>query len=109
MRRLSPCQTLGRASIWLLLFALPYLVDVAYCEDLSPSHNAQAVLGDGEEVDPSEAKDCASLPDDPFDHLSSPCALWKAGLSRPFCKATASVSPQYLLIASLISRPPPIS
>lgn len=94
-------------SLWLLFVALPYLVDVAYCEDLSPSHFAQAVLGDGEEVDPSEANDCTSLPDNPLGYIGSRCVLWRADLCRHFCRARASVSPQHLLLASLTFRPPP--
>ena len=44
-----------RSRLWFLftiLFALPYLVDVIYCEDLIPSHFAQAELGEGDGIDP---------------------------------------------------------
>ena len=108
MRRLSLCQHMIQVSLWFLFFALPYFVDVAYCEDLSPSHFAQAVLGDGEEIDPSEAKDCASFADDPIAHIGSRCVLWKADLRWHFCRTRTSVSPQCLLPALLTSRPPPI-
>lgn len=100
-----------RASIrclFIIFFALPYLVDVAYYEDLSPSHFAQAVLGNGEEVELSEAKACVSLPDNGFDHIASGSAMWKAAVSWPVCQTKILVPPQYLFLAALTSRPPPI-
>ena len=100
-----------RASLWfvfIIFFALPYCVDVAYCEDLSPSHFAQAVLGDGEEVELSEAKACVSLPDNGFDHIASASAMWNADVPWPACQTKIWVFPQYLLLVSLTSRPPPI-
>src|SRR5438309_10798951 len=111
MRRFSRCRIVAPSSLWflfLIFFALPYLVDVAYCEDLTPSHFAQAVLGDGEEVDHSEAKVYVLVPVDQVDHIGSGCAGWKAGSQWHACRARVWVPPQNLLLASLTSRPPPI-
>jgi hypothetical protein len=98
-----------RVSLWILFiifFALPYLVDVAYCQDLSLSHFAQAVLGDGEELELSETKACVSLPDCGLDHIAS--AMWKTDVPWPACQVKILVSPQYLFLAAMTSRPPPI-
>ena len=100
-----------RSRLWFLFFiffALPYLVDVVYCEDLTPSHFAQAVLGEGEDVDPPDTKGCLFDPGDQFDCAGTDRAVWRTGLAREVGQARAMVSPQFILLASLTSRPPPI-
>jgi len=106
-----PCQIVTRFSPWFLFiifFSLPYFVDVAYCEDLSPSHFAQALRDDGEDIDPSKTKAGVSYPVNPG--LSN--RLWRGGvdIEVPWnvCQAQALVFPQHVLLAPLPSRPPPI-
>jgi len=94
--------------LFIVLLALPYSFDVVYCEDLTPSHFAQAVSGEGKDVDPSDLKDCLLVPDDQSEHIGSGCAVWGTGLLRPACQTSVSLPGHYLVIASLISRPPPI-
>jgi len=72
-----------RSRLWFLftiLFALPYLVDVLYCEDLIPSHFAQAKLGEGEGIDPSDTRACMSVPGDQSDWSGTDRAMSRTGL-----------------------------
>ncbi len=98
----------GLGVFFAIFVMLPYLVDVAYPGDLSPSHFAQEFVGDGEELDSSDGKS----------HLTaSPDQWYQVGLSQAALKtsqcwllfhAHTSASPHALLLASLTtSRPPP--
>lgn len=102
-------MTRSRLWFFLIIFcALPYLVDVVYCEDLTPSHFAQAVLGEGEDVDPPDTKACMFVPGDQFDWSGTDSAVWRTGLPCHVGQAVALVPSQFTLLASLTSRPPPI-
>lgn len=90
----------------LSLLALPYIVDVGYMEDNTPTHSAQEILSDNDATPESETflvtiyvLDNLVVIDSADLHASSsPPAVF---LERP-------VAPfEYLNIASLISRPPP--
>ena len=102
-------MTRSRLWFFLIIFcALPYLVDVVYCEDLTPSHFAQAVLGEGEDVDPPDTKAGMVVPGDQFDCFGTASAVWRTGLACQVGQARALVPSQFTLLASLTSRPPPI-
>jgi hypothetical protein len=90
----------------LIVFAVPYLFDVAYCEDLYGTPLSQAALVDGEKVDPSEAKiswtffECGRTADvrvPPIPKSFTPQSSWDDG----HIGAPAPVL--------LTSRPPPVS
>lgn len=88
----------------LIFFAVPYLFDIAYCEDLYGTPLSQAALIDGEKVDSSEGKsswtslDCGRMAD-----VSVPPApkSFAPPSSLDVCHIRASIP------VLLTSRPPP--
>ena len=98
-------------SFVLCLFVLcvaPYLLDIVICEEVSTSKFHQPALVDGEEVDPSEGPGVSTSyvhHDQALSTLSSVC-----GDQRAVIDSFPEVSlPICFSVASLISRPPPIS
>jgi hypothetical protein len=90
------------------LLAIPYLVDVGYMEDQTPTHSAQETLSDkddigegdvflafGPEQDHAVAMEPAVVPPT---HHPVPPDIFQDRTVAPI---------EYLNIASLISRPPP--
>jgi hypothetical protein len=90
----------------IIFFGIPYLVDVAYCEDLTPAHFAQNFVFDGEEVDPSDDQACFVTLDHPIGVLAEipPCLI----ASTQFGDLAQTVSSfKYLSVTWHASRPPP--
>jgi len=94
--------------LFIALMALPYLVDVAYCEDLTPSHSAQALLGDASEADPSETKAAIPLVGDQYALAGIQWAVLKKDVLCQAFQSRMVVVAQHLSLALLTSRPPPI-
>jgi hypothetical protein len=87
-----------------VFFAVPYLFDVVYCEELYGTPLSQAALIDGEKVDPQEDPPSSHV----FDleaglqrdrYLADPVAL---PLSLKYGRARMPVPPL------LAARPPPV-
>ena len=99
-----------RSRLWfpfIIFCALPYLIGVVYCEDLTPSHFAQAVLAEGEDVDLPYTKACEVVPGDQFNCSGTASGAWRTGLPCQVGQAGALVPSPFILVASLTSRPPP--
>jgi hypothetical protein len=91
------------------LLALPYLVDVGYMEDHTPTHSAQEILSD--EDDTAEGEQFLVFTDE----LNHPAEIESIDLHASFGSfhpdrfLDRTVAPfQHLSIAPLISRPPPL-
>lgn len=99
--RLALAITLG-------LLALPYLVDVVYMEDQTPTHSAQETLTDKDNIGEGDVF-IAFGADEGHVATAEPTALEPS--FGPFPRDNRhdrTVSPvKYLSIASLTSRPPP--
>lgn len=92
------------------LLALPYLLDVAYYGDFTPTHFAQENLIDEnpEALDDKELSIIATDQDEAVViKVSSPAQRHSSTQHR--CSGGDVSPPQYLIAASLISRPPPAS
>lgn len=96
--------------LFLSLLVLPYLVDVAYYGDFTPTHFAQENLID-ENPEALDDKGLSLIADDQDDavviKISSPAQWHTRTQNRSFARDVSP--PQYLVAASLISRPPPCS
>jgi len=92
---------------FLIFFAVPYLFDLVYCEDLSAPPLLLAMLVDGEEVDPSEASEGPFSSNDQATSVDFTLGVVVA-YSQPICQTQAIGYLQHLSLASLTSRPPPV-
>ena len=104
------CRTRNPSSLSILLIvfcALSYSIDVAYCEDLAPSHFAQAILGDTAEVDLFEAKTVLPPADAHYEHSVVDWAVINDTLVWYTLQTHVVVPDEYLHLPFLISRPPP--
>ncbi len=92
--------------LFLIFFALPYLFDIVFCEDLYATQLSQAALIDAEIVDPhtgdvpSTALDCTPTGASSVDARSVFFAI-----ASPF--DCSSIGPPIPIL--LVSRPPPAS
>jgi len=92
----------NRLFIALVFFALPYLIDVAYYGDLTPTHYAQETLD-------APNEDCSNAP-----ILLSADQSVATGITPPIIRAAyappvyGGVSPQSHFPPPHISRPPPV-
>jgi hypothetical protein len=95
---------------FLSLLALPYLVDVVYYGDFTPTHFAQETFIE-EDAQALDDKGLSFIADDQDDavviKISSPAQWHTRTQNRSFARDVSP--PQYLVAASLISRPPPSS
>jgi hypothetical protein len=92
------------------LLALPYLVDVGYAWDLTPTHSAQEILSDKDnDIDDEVSLGLAYVQDNAV--VIETISLLPGLLAlRPERFRERALSPfEYLSIASLISRPPPVA
>lgn len=93
----------------ILFFLVPYLVDVAYYGDSTPTHYAQANFSDGEEAFVLDGKAALGLSLDQ-EHSAGAgvrLAVHLPGLSIS-CPFLAVFSPRYLSFSTHLSRPPPV-
>jgi|SRR5215831_4009115 len=97
----------GLYFICVFFFAVPYLVDLVYCEDLSAPPLLLARLVDGEEVDASEVSVGPFSSNDQATSGDSALSVLVA-YSQPICQTQAIGYLQHLSLASLTSRPPPV-
>jgi hypothetical protein len=87
---------------------LPYLVDVAYYGDGALTPYTQAIVTDGQDVDPSEDED-SLLPADEQENFVVELGLTLRDTSTQCDDPPRIVFPlQYLFLAALTSRPPPV-
>ena len=92
--------------LFLVFFAVPYLFDLAFCEELYATPLSQAALIDAEKVDPSEGESSSASLDD-----STACAVtvpppptsFTSHFSFPDCSFRQAIP------VLLTSRPPPAS
>ena len=96
----------GGYALILCFLLLPYLVDVAYYGDLTPTHYAQENSNDGEKVDSSDDQASLLCADDQA--YSGEAGFTIQDVGTP-CNAPprAVLPPPYLFLAALTSRPPP--
>lgn len=100
----------ARGSIFVLTVAfllLPYLVDVAFYGDFTATHFAQENLNDGEEdlFADGTASPCLT---DTQAKLGAGVGLLPQDVYAPCSHETGTaLTPQYLFVALLTSRPPP--
>lgn len=96
----------GSCALILAFLLLPYLVDVAYYGDLTPTHYAQESLktNDVARFDAQESLLCA---DDRAHSREAEFTLQDAGTQCSAPLRAVFPPPQYLSLASLTSRPPP--
>lgn len=89
----------------LIFFAVPYLIDLAYCNEIYHTDVSQSALIDGESVDPCDDETSWTSP-----HYLRTTAIHDFPLSnllnRPFSSEKRDSIP---IPVYLISRPPPIS
>ena len=97
----------GLYFLCVFFFAVPYLVDLVYCEDLSAPPLLLAMLVDGEEIEPSEASEGCFSSNDQATWVDSTLGVLVA-YSQPLCQTQAIGYLQHLSLASLTSRPPPV-
>lgn len=97
----------GAGCVLILAFLLlPYLVDVAYYGDLTPTHYAQESLNNKKDVDRVDAQEFPLCADDPAHAGEAGFTLQDAGAQCSHPPSTV-LSPHYLFVVSLTSRPPP--
>jgi len=96
----------GSCGLILALLMLPYLVDVAYYGDLTPTHYAQENLVDGETDDLSDVQTSLLNVNDQEQSIETGITLQG---TRTTYKSPVwgGLPPQYLFSAHHISRPPP--
>jgi hypothetical protein len=92
--------------LFLVFFAVPYLFDLAFCEELYTTPLSQAALIDAEKVDPYDG-------DSSWISLDSATTGAVSALPTPTCSA-AHASLQGCMVSIpipilLTSRPPPVS
>ena len=105
LKRRSGPLGLGLVILFLLV---PYLVDVAYFGDYTPTHYAQANFSDGEEASFFDGKPALALT---LDQVHSAEASLHLAMYFP-CVSTAFPSlevfyPRYWSFSTHLSRPPP--
>lgn len=98
------------------VLSLPYLVDIAYMDDLTPTHSAQEIVIDkdkdfDDEVVVASADWQHNRPFLLLDSADGPLeGLQRPSFSQDRDDVDRAVEPfEYLITASLISRPPPIA
>ena len=105
-RRCSPLRIV--LALIVALLAIPYLVDVGYMEDQTPTHSAQETLSDKDDIGDGDVLVAFGSAQDhaiAADPAASPA---RPGSFRPDNFKNRTVTPvEYLNLASLISRPPP--
>lgn len=90
------------------LLALPYLVDVVYMEDHTPTHSAQEILSDKDDNAERESFQVFIYDLIKFVEFESVNLRAESALFHPDRFLERTVAPfEYLSIVSLISRPPP--
>ena len=92
----------------ILFLLVPYLVDVAYYGDYTPTHYAQANFSDGEEADSFDEKVAPGLTLDQEGSAedSVRLAVYLSCLSIA-CSSQTVFSPRYWSFSTHLSRPPP--
>ena len=95
----------GGCALILTFLFLPYLVDVAYYGDFTPTHSAQESVDNKTEVDRLDNQKSFLCADDQAHAGGARFRLQDVGThcSSP----VAVVIPHYLFVASRTSRPPP--
>ncbi len=89
---------------FLIFFAVPYLFDVAYCEELYGTPLSQAALIDGEKVDPYEGAPAPHTVD--WDTSFQGICLVPDGVARP---SLPTGQPSDLhRPPQVVARPPPV-
>lgn len=96
----------GGSFILILAFLLlPYVVDVAYYGDLTPTHSAQENIKKSDD-DGSYAQDSYLCADDQA-HSGEAGLTLHDPVVQYYALEKTIFPPQYLYLASLASRPPP--
>ena len=98
----------GSGALVLAFLLLPYLVDVSYHDGGDSTQDTHTNIHDGQAVDPSEAEDSLFSADDQEKSVVElGLTLWDAYTQCGYSART--VFPlQYLFLAALTSRPPPV-
>jgi hypothetical protein len=96
----------GGCALILTFFLLPYLVDVAYYGDFTPTHSAQESVDTKNEVDRFEYQKSLLCADDQAYSGGDSFRLQDVG-TRCSSPANSVAPPHYLFVASHTSRPPP--
>ena len=91
----------------LVLCVVPYLLDIAICEESSASPLHQPALLDGEEVNSSENTSAFLSHDDQVTNLT--LLSNHAENQRPVIDSVPLTPPNNFAVVSLTSRPPPSS
>lgn len=87
---------------------MPYMVDVGYMEDQTPTHSAQEILSDKDDIGDREVFLVLASDQDPVVAVELAALPPSPGGFLPQALEDRTVTPvEYLHIASLISRPPP--
>ena len=96
--------------LFLSLLALPYLVDVAYYGDFTPTHFAQETFieEDAQALDDKSSFCSTDTQDDVVVSAIFP-PLERQTCAQDHLSAGDLFLPPYLISASLVSRPPPAS
>lgn len=90
--------------LFLIFFAVPYLFDLAFCEELYVTPLSQAALIDAEKVDPDGGSSSLSFPDSAATEEISGLLTAEYFILEPFL---ARCSFRSLIPLLLTSRPPP--
>lgn len=89
--------------LFLVFFALPYLFDIVFCEDLYTTQLSQAALIDAEKVDPYSIELSPTL-DDTTTGASN---IYPPATIVAFVAPVEYAIPRRAFPVSLVSRPPP--
>lgn len=96
----------GGCALILAFLLLPYLVDVAYYGDLTPTHSAQESVDTKNEVDRFDDQKSLLCGDSQAHSGETRFKLQDAGMHCGYPTSTV-VPPHYLFVTSRTSRPPP--
>ena len=96
----------GGCALILAFLLLPYLVDVAYYGDFTPTHSAQESVDNKNEVDRFDDPESLLCTDSQAHAGEAGFRLQDAG-THCGCPTNSVVPPHYLFLASHTSRPPP--
>ena len=96
----------GGCALILAFLLLPYLVDVACYQDLTPSHSAHESVDNKTEVDRFDTQKSLLCPEDQASSGEDRIRLQAVGTRCSF-PVNAVVPLHSLLVPSHISRPPP--
>jgi len=91
----------------IVLCVLPFLFDVALCDEFAAAPLLEPTWIDGEKVDPSKATDYSLAPDCQF--ISRVPQAVANGEGTPVSLDLQSPRRSCLVVVSITSRPPPIS